>query len=221
VTAGLIIVAILPLETLLIEPLENRFPAVKGIPGAATGAIVLGGAVNQLTTVARDQPTLTQAAERMTEFVAIARKRPDLKLVFTGGSGKLMSQDIKETIVARRLFADLGLDNDRIVFEDQSRNTYENATKTFDVVRPAPDEQWLLITSAKHMPRAVGCFRKVGWNVVAYPVDYQTTGEGSLAPQFNFRSGLNSLSLGLHEWAGLVAYRLLGWTDHVFPGPKV
>jgi uncharacterized SAM-binding protein YcdF (DUF218 family) len=220
VTAVLLAVAILPLETLLIEPLENRFPTVRTIPDSVTGAIVLGGSVNQLITVARDQAALTGAAERMTEFVAIARRRPDLKLVFTGGSGRINHQDVKETIVARRLFSELGLDIGRIVFEDQSRNTRENAANSYALVAPGPGERWLLITSAMHMPRSVGCFRRVGWSVVPYPVDYQTKGDGHLGTGFSLGSGLTTLSIAAREWLGLAAYWFMGWTDAFVPGPE-
>jgi uncharacterized SAM-binding protein YcdF (DUF218 family) len=219
VAGVLLAIAALPLQTLLIEPLENRFPVVQKIPDEARGVIVLGGSVNQLITLARNQPALTGAAERLTEFVAIARKRPDLKLVFTGGSGMVFFQDVKEAMVARRFFADLGLDTGGIVFEDQSRNTHENATYSYDLVKPRAGEQWLLITSAMHMPRSVGCFRKAGWNVVPYPVDYLTSGAGGIGLGFGFLSGLNTLSTASREWIGLVAYRLLGWTDNLLPGP--
>jgi uncharacterized SAM-binding protein YcdF (DUF218 family) len=219
VAAVMLAVAALPLQKLMIEPLENRFPVVARIPQQVRGVIVLGGSVNQLLTVARNQPSLTGAAERMTEFVAIARRRPDLKLVFSGGSGLVWFPEVKETIVARRLFADLGLDVDGIVFEDKSRNTRENAIYSHELVAPKPDEQWLLITSAMHMPRAVGCFRRAGWNVVPYPVDYQTSGDSVFGLGVHFLGGLNTLSTASREWAGLVAYRLMGWTDAVFPGP--
>jgi uncharacterized SAM-binding protein YcdF (DUF218 family) len=219
VSVFLLAVASLPLQTLLIEPLEDRFPSVSVIPEQVAGIIVLGGSVNQLLTLARKQPALTGAAERMTEFVAIARRRPDLKLVFSGGSGLVFFQEVKETIAARHLFADLGLDVGRIVFEDRSRNTRENALYSHEVVAPKPGEQWLLITSAMHMPRAVGCFRKAGWNVVPYPVDYQSFGYGGIGLGFEFLGGLNTLSIASREWLGLVGYRLMGWTDSVLPRP--
>jgi uncharacterized SAM-binding protein YcdF (DUF218 family) len=169
----------------------------------------------------RGQPTLTGAAERLTEFVSLARHYPEARLVFTGGSGNLFDQTLKETLVARAVFAQLGLDVNRITFEDRSRNTYENAVLTRDLVAPKPEETWLLITSAMHMPRAHGAFVKVGWRILPYPVDYQTSGSYDWRLGFSLASGLGGISDALHEWIGLVAYRAMGWTDGIFPGPEV
>ena len=154
-----VILTILPIGRWLIVPLENRFPQVHELPSSVVGVITLGGVVNQFMTVARNQTSLSDGVERLTEFVAIARLRPNLQLVYTGGSGSLMRQDLKETLVARRFFNEIGFDSGRVVYENQSRNTYENANMTYDLLRPDPDELWVLITSAMHMPRSVGVFR--------------------------------------------------------------
>ena len=67
-----------------------------------------------------------------------------------------------------------GLDARRILVETRSRNTYENAVYSKELAQPQPGQIWLLVTSANHMPRAVGCFRAVGFDVIPYPVDYDT-----------------------------------------------
>ena len=214
-----VMLAILPIGTWMIVPLENRFPQVRELPLSVVGVVTLGGAVNQFMTVARNQPSLSDGVERLTEFVAVARLRSKLRLVYTGGSGSLMRQDLKETLVARRFFKEIGFDPGRVVYEDQSRNTYENAIMSYDLVRPDPDETWALITSAMHMPRSVGVFRKAGWKVLPYPVDFKTEGTG----QFNYfqglASGFGTLGAALKEWIGLVGYRMLGRTDSIFPAP--
>lgn len=99
--------------------------------------------------------------------------------MFSGGSGVLGHQEPKEAHYVAPVFARLGLDPTRIVFEDRSRNTAENAQLSKKKMNPTAGENWLLVTSAFHMPRAVGSFRKVGWPVIPYPVDYNTTGRGS------------------------------------------
>jgi uncharacterized SAM-binding protein YcdF (DUF218 family) len=210
-------IAILPIGGYLLTPLENRFATVHRLPERVDGIVVLGGAVSQRLTEARGQPALNAAAERMTEFVALARRHPEAKLVFTGGSALIAHPELKEVKVARMLFESLGLDISRIVFEDESRNTYENALYTRDLVKPQPGETWLLITSAFHMPRAYGCFARVGWNVLPYPVDYLTRGDYDASPGFDFMGGLYVLGLALHEWVGLIVYRLLDRTDALFP----
>lgn len=212
--------SIFPIGNLMIAALEDRFPVVKDLPGPVDGIVVLGGTVQQLVTRYRGQPSLTDGAERLTEFAALAKRFPGARLLFTGGSGLLQHQDIKETDTARQLFAQLGLDTSRIAFEGESRNTYENAVFSFRSIRPQPDQKWVLVTSAMHMPRAIGVFRKAGWRIAPYPVDFHTYGPEQRGLGFNMLAGLGAFSLALREWAGLVVYRLLGRTDAIFPAPQ-
>ena len=114
----------------------------------------------------------------------------------------------------------LGLDVSRVTFERESRNTAENARYSRELVKPQSGETWILITSANHMPRAVGCFQRVGWNVLPYPVDYQTSGAAGFRLGFNFGARLNNLNRATHEWIGLIAYRLLDRTTALVPGPE-
>jgi len=219
-TTAFLAIAVLP-TAWPIAVLEDRFPAVTTPPARVDGIVVLGGAGKLRVTERRGQVSLNEHAERMTAFVALARRYPDARLVFTGGSGSLRPGPLRETDLARRLFADLGLDPARVVFERESRNTYENAVNTKALVEPGPGETWLLVTSAMHMPRAVGVFRAVGWEVTPYPVDYVTTGDPpALEWRFALDRGLRSLSVGTHEWLGLVAYYLMGRTPSLFPGPR-
>jgi len=211
-------VAVLPLGTWLLVPLENRFAGIRP-PEKIDGLIVLGGSVNQFITRARGQPTLSGSVERLLAFAALAKKHPQAKLVFTGGSGDLLRQDIKESEAAEQLFRQIGLDTSRITFESRSRNTAENARFSRTLAQPRPGEVWVLITSARHMPRAYGSFRAAGWRVSPYPVDYGTDGRYRLRPQFNFAGGLSRLSAGLKEWVGLVYYYWRGRTDALFPAP--
>ena len=130
-----------------------------------------------------------------------------------------MRQDLKETLVARRFFKEIGFDPGRVVYEDQSRNTYENAVMTYDLVRPDPGEMWALITSAMHMPRSVGVFRKAGWMVLPYPVDFKTEGTGQFKYFQGLANGLGTFGAALKEWIGLIGYRVLGRTNSLFPAP--
>jgi uncharacterized SAM-binding protein YcdF (DUF218 family) len=215
--AVLLFLSVLPVGRWMLIPLENRFPTVERLPEKIDGIIVLGGAVSQTLTQAHHQPALNSAAERMTEFVALARLHPEARLVFTGGSAMVFNSELKEAPVARAFFASLGMDVSRIVFEDSSRNTYENALYTREVMKPQPGETWVLITSAFHMPRAYGSFVRVGWKVLPYPVDYMTTGSYRLRLGFSPSAGLTNLEFAIHEWLGMIAYRVLGYTDALFP----
>lgn len=216
-----VLLAVLPLEKILLEPLENRFPIERSLPSKIDGIITLGGAVNQFVTAGRNQPQITGAGERLTAFIELSRRYHAARLVYAGGTGSISRQDLKEETVARKLFIRLGLDNRRVFFESRSRNTFEGAVATFNHLKPSTGEKWVLITSASHMPRAVGAFRRAGWTVIPYPVDFRTTGKGSwLDFDLNLLSGLNLLDAALHEWVGLLAYRIMDRTSSLFPGPK-
>ena len=209
----------LPVEAWAIRPLEDRFPQVTDYPDRVDGIVVLGGAIDDLTSRDRDTPTLNSAANRMTTFVALARRYPDARLVFTGGSGDIEQGVSNEAEFARILFDQLGLPPGRVAFESASRTTRENATATAALVNPRPGERWVLVTSASHMPRAVGTFRHAGWPVLPWPVGYQSRDHVAAHPQ-SLGHRLAVLDWAAHEWIGLLAYRLRGWTDAVFPGPE-
>ncbi len=214
----LVAVSVLPWNAWLITPLEDRFP-VPPPPERVDGIVVLGGPLDAVLSAARGSPQAGGSLERLTEFTALARRHPQARLIFTGGSGSLAHQDAKEAPVAQEFLTSLGMDTGGIAFEAQSRNTRENALFSRDIARPEPGQTWVLVTSAMHMPRAVGAFRAAGWPVLPYPVDYVTAGGGGWSPGFDPWSGFASIAAGLHEWQGLVYYRLRGWTDTLFPGP--
>lgn len=215
----LLVLAIFPIGANVIQALENRFPPPAELPAQVGGIVVLGGMIDQIVTEKRGQPSINGAAERLTEFAVLARRYPDAKLIFTGGSGKLLSQDVKEADAVRPFLAALGMELDRIIFEDESRNTHENAVYSKQLGQPTPGEPWILVTSAFHMPRAVGCFREAGWTVIPYPVDYNTTGTEEIDPTFNLLGGLAGASAATKEWLGLMFYYLTGRTNTLYPAP--
>lgn len=215
---GLLLLAFSPLPRIAIRPLENRFPQQDAAKGPVTGIIVLGGAIG----VARGDITMNFAASRMTKAVELARLHPEAKVVFTGGGANLLSTVVEtEADGARLLFEALGLPPERLIMEDKSRNTRENAAFTRRLVDPKPGERWLLVTSAWHMPRSMGVFRKAGFQVEAFPVDYFSANEPAdfVRPYREASRGLNIAENGLKEWAGLVAYWAAGYTDSLFPAP--
>ncbi|HLO75725.1 MAG TPA: YdcF family protein, partial [Magnetospirillum sp.] len=164
--------AFLPWESWLIAPLENRFPAPATLPAQVDGIIVLGGAIDPVLSEEHGQPAIRASGERLFALVELARRFPQARVIYTGGSGSAVRQDAKDAPVAQALLESIGVDRGRVIFEAESRNTWENAELSRAMVRPAPEETWLLVTSAIHMPRSVGVFRAAGWPVTAYPVDY-------------------------------------------------
>jgi uncharacterized SAM-binding protein YcdF (DUF218 family) len=209
-----------PLGALLLRPLEDRFPQPPADMQAPAGIVVLGGAVLSERSEARGQISLTPDGARMTTAVALARRYPAARLVFTGGRGTLLGHGQAEAISAKKLWLSLGVPAERVTFEAKSRNTWENAVFTRDLVKPQPGEIWLLVTSAWHMPRSVGIFRRIGFDVVPYPVQYHTFGDARdflLFPTMAER--VIMLDDSVREWIGLLAYRLAGRTDALFPAP--
>ena len=200
-------------------PLENRFPIMKNLPSKVDGIIALGGVVNQFVTQARGQVSIGGAAERLTEFAKLAKLYPEAKAVFTTGSGSLTKQDLKEADFIPPVLENLGLERSRVIYENQSRNTYENAIFSKALLKPDTNEKWILVTSAFHMPRSISVFRKIGWNVIPYPVDFSMTGEAPEVISFSPTVGLSRFSSALHEWVGLFVYYFTDRSSEIFPKP--
>lgn len=217
---GLLLGGLSPLSNWILLPLEERFPAFRDDGKPITGIIVLGGGLQTTISAERDQLTLNDAGERQVALADLARRYPEARLVFSGGSGSLKEGTISEAGTVARFAGTLGVPSDRLILEDRSRNTRENAKFTAEIVPPKPGERWLLVTSAWHMPRAVGCFRQAGFSVTAYPVDYRTAGSRDVYRFNTFASdGLLEFDLAVKEWVGLVVYRLTGYSDAVLPTP--
>lgn len=215
----LLAIAVLPLGAVLERRLETRFPA-PALPDHLDGIIVLGGAADPLASAESGRPELTGAAERLTVLPDLARRYPDVPILFTGGSGRVFPPYLSEAPVARATLLSLGMDAGRVRYEDKSRTTWENALYTRDILHPAPGQVWLLVTSAAHMPRAVGTFRRVGFTVLAYPVDLRVPALLARGLDFDLTTGLDLLSQATHEYVGLVSYWLVGRSDALFPRPQ-
>jgi uncharacterized SAM-binding protein YcdF (DUF218 family) len=209
-----------PIGNALIIPLEQRFPPWDDTRGAPDGIVVLGGAITPDVSAARNEVALNEAAERVTSAVALARRYPQARIVYSGGTGALVYPDGNEAVSAVRIFDRLGIPPERIIVEEQSRNTVENAVFSLLLAMPQPGERWLLVTSGYHMPRAMGVFRAAGFPVEAYPVDWRTRGpQDALRPFSTLSGGLERADTAAHEWIGLLVYWLTGRSAALFPGP--
>lgn len=205
---------------MLLNPLEERFARPDPEPESVTGIIVLGGGMAGAVNLARGGHELEDAGDRFVEGAILARRYPQAKLVISGGSGALIAAGEGDADSAERLMIALGVARDRLVLENRSRNTEENARFTFDMVQPGEGETWLLVTSAFHMPRSMALFRKAGFAVTPWPVDYRTPGPAGLAMARRAPvDAMDELTLGLREWIGLSAYYLTGRIPQLFPSP--
>lgn len=210
-----------PLSNWMLLPLSERFPAWTESGHAPDGIIVLGGAIDTDTTIARCSLELDSSAERVVAMLQLARQFPNARIVFTGGSGNIIQGSPSEAPIVADLLKKFGVPDERVVLEGESRTTAENAILTRKLVQPKPGELWLLVTSSFHMPRSIGAFRKAGFDVVAYPVDWRTRGWRDASSFFDkLSAGLARCDVAAHEWIGLAAYWLTGRSSEIFPGPR-
>jgi uncharacterized SAM-binding protein YcdF (DUF218 family) len=214
---SLAIVMITPVSTWLMLPLEQRFVPPADLMEPVDAIIVLGGSVAPVGSIEHDAPQLNQEAERLTVLPQLMRQHPGIPVIFSGGSGDPREPDAREAPVVARFLTDLGVDMSRIRLEDSSRNTWENAVNSKPLL-PAGGRV-LLVTSAAHMPRSVGIFRKVGINVVPYPVSYSATRADIWRFGLNLSDNMEKLDRAAHEYRGLLAYWLAGRMSSLFPAP--
>lgn len=216
---GYVAVAMFPLGELALGPLENRFPTKRNHAGPVAGIVVLGGVSDTGRTFERRQLDLNGNVERLVEFVRLARAHPDAKLVFAGGSGLMSDAKMTEAQAARRFFVEVGFDVERVQFEDRSRNTSESAAYTYGQFSPRPSDNWLLVTSARHMPRAMGLFRQAGWTPSAHPVDYWTSPGGPRDFWPQWPGNLGYANAAAYEWGALLVAWLRQSIATPFPAP--
>jgi uncharacterized SAM-binding protein YcdF (DUF218 family) len=207
------------LPYLLIGPLEARFvrPAE---PARIDGIVVLGGGMDTDVNTARGSWELSRSGDRFVEALRLAQRHPEARVLIAGGGSALVAGMDPEAEAGARFFSDFGIAPERLLLEDQSRNTEENATNAKAVGQPQPDETWLLVTSAFHMPRSVGLFRRAGFAVTPWPTDY--LGSGREGPGLKLDEVPENLAVGstaLREWIGLAGYYLTGRIDELLPGP--
>ncbi len=212
-------ISLLPVSDWLLLPLEQRFPVLRQYPPTVSGIIVLGGPERLLTSHQTGMPQFDEGQERLTYALELARRYPQARVVFTGGSGTVRQQTLKGADVAAAFFMQQGLAPERLVLERDSRNTDENARMTRQLLQPQPQQRWLLVTSAFHMPRSMGIFRRAGWeHVTAAPCDYRARSGFALA-RGDAASNLALFSVAVREWTGLLVYYAAGKTTSLLPAP--
>jgi len=211
-----------PLGNLLFYPLESRFPVWNDSLGVPDGIIVLGGAIEPTRSAAHGVAAFGASIDRIIAAATLARRYPNARVVLSGGNANLISSDqAREADITMQLFEDLGFARDRLIIERRSRNTVENAEFSKVIVKPREGERWLLVTSAYHMARSVGIFRKVGFEVEPYPVDWRMGGRADVLSFSAFLiGGLSRVDTACREWIGLTAYWITGKTSEFFPGPS-
>lgn len=217
---GLLLFGVSSFTTLginLISPLEDRFVRPATLPQQVDTIIMLGGATDGGVSTQRQITELTEAGDRLTETLYLANLYPEARIVLSGGTGLLVPDGEPEAETAARFFLAHGIAQERLVLESASRNTDENADLTRQMLGEAPGTV-VLVTSAFHMPRSVGLFRKVGIDVIAWPTDYRSAGNEGVGidiatPVLN----ITTTNVAIKEWIGLAAYHWTGRIDDFFP----
>ena len=204
---------------LVMQTLEDRFPK-PALTAPPACAVVLGGGFETEVNSVRKGYSTNDAGERFIEMIRLAHAYPGLPIIVSGGDGRYKAVLENDGVMAERMFDDFGLDRSNLKIEPISRNTYENAVNSAAIIRKEKLGTCLLITSAFHMPRAVGMFRMAGIDIIPWPVDYRTTGDTGFGldltqPIVN----ANQMTMGIREWSGLIGNYLAGRTGTLFPAP--
>ena len=216
-TASTLFLSIFPVGDWLLYPLESRFQHNPELPEQVDGIIVLGGSVIPDRSVEWQQLETNRYHERLSSFIKLAQKYPDARLLFTGGNSDTDSSKPTEAEIAKNYFLEAGISSQRLLIEDKARNTFENAMYSRELAGPQANETWIMITTAYHMPRAIGAFCRQNWRVIAYPVDHQTLPSRLYQPGYSLIWHANHLVMASHEWIGLLYYYLTDKTHQLVP----
>ncbi|MGL3608725.1 YdcF family protein [Rhizobium sp. G187] len=208
------------LGTVLLQQLEARFPRPDADPHSVACMIVLGGAFETEVTTSRGGIELNQAADRFVEALRLAVANPQARILVSGGDGSLSGQYEGDAAASVRYFQAFGIERSRLIEEQTSRNTDENVGNSRVLLQQAGLSNCLLITSAFHMPRAMGLFRKQMLDVTPWPTDFRTSGKVRFTLDFT-QPTLNAqqTATAVREWIGLASYRLMGRIDVLYPQP--
>src|SRR5437764_497549 len=202
------------------DGLQPRFKDAP-VTGLGAGMQVLGGGIDAAVSAAPRTAAFTSSSGRIIAAAALAHRYPNARIIYSGGTANLVSDDTaKEADYVLGVFESLGVSRGRIISERLSRNTFENAEFSKELAAPKNNERWLLVTSAYHMPRSIGIFRKIGFAVEPYPADWRLAAADLLKFSALSVETLAHTDIALREWTGLAAYRISGKTNAFFPGPN-
>ena len=197
-----------PLSNFLLSKIEEYIQVSKYPVQQLTGVIVLGGSFNSgLESKERNEVSLNSSAERLTKALEIYKKNQRLLILFSGFSGEIKPQGWSESDMAKKFFLDQGVKLDNLIFENQSRNTFENIKYSKDIIANY-NGVWGLITSANHMPRSFFAFKKQGLILEPISVDYKTGTSRMFWINFDISSGLTNWNIIFHELIGIAYYKV-------------
>ena len=208
-----ILIIFLPNGTYLLWKLEDTYTIPKSFPNKIDGILILGSGINPFLTYQHSQIILNEKIERITESIKLMKQFPDAKGVYSEGAPITAKTKLTNIDVVKMFYKEMGADNKKIIFENKSRNTYENFIFSRKFINNNNSDKWILLTSAYHMKRAMSVAEKLELNFIPYPVDYrlQTAYNWKLVyivKGRNFLTNLNHFQLAVHEYIGLIVYYL-------------
>lgn len=218
---GLLLFGLLPTSHYLAHALETRFP-IPQLPQDVAGIILLSGSERPSASDAYGEPQTGSHGSRYIAALRLAHRYPEAQFVFSGGPRTEPGKGPLETqsAVAAAILENAGLEPSRLNFESESRDSCDHPVNVRALVRPQSGEHWVVVTSAMHMPRVIGCFRAAGWpEVIQYPTDFRVVVGGWNTGTFQVAENLSLLDIALHEWVGLAYYRVTGRIAEFFPSP--
>jgi uncharacterized SAM-binding protein YcdF (DUF218 family) len=207
-TTLFILAGVVPIGPNLVVFLETRYPLPDPLPEQIDGVIVLGGAINSERSQIVGQVSVGEYGERLTEMIKLSRVYPQARILYSGGEGRLNPGAANEAEEVKKLLEDLKIPQDHFVFENQSRNTYENMKYSYDLIHPQAGDKWLLVTPAFHMPRSAAIFEKAGWRVIPYPAGYLEDNKYFLFRDIDVLGNFYKLQVAMKEIVGIIAYSL-------------
>ncbi len=200
-----------PVPNMLIRMLENRYELVSPLPHV-DAVIVLTGAVN-LRLSTPEHIEFTDGVERILKGIRLVQEGYGEVLIIAGGSGDIYDQTKSEAVFLQQFAIDFGVPKERILIDPSSRNTYENAVNTKAMMEQHGIFTSILVTTASHLPRSMGCFKKLGIEPIPYPVDFHSSPD----PDYHIldlipsADALRRTSFALHEYIGILSYKLAGY----------
>lgn len=191
-----------PVSYMLLQPLEFQYDAYDpGSQSAEAGFIVvMAGYALDMEYYPLSSKANAASTFRIVEAFQIWRADPSRRIVVSG------YEEVPE--IMTRVLAGMGVPEDRIIVDDQSVNSYASGKNVEKTIR---GEQFILVTSAGHMPRCMGVFRKLGMDPIPAPTDFQAGKDPFSAGYAPTIEHLRFSEMALHEYVGILWYRLRGY----------
>jgi len=198
----------IPLSNFILNKMEDYIEPSRYPVNQLTGILVLGGSFEtRLEPKERNEIFLNNSSQRLTKALEIYKKNPRVLILFSGYSNSISPKGWNESEMARKFFLDQGVRVDNLIFENKSRNTFENIKFSKDIINSYRGT-WGLITSANHMPRSFFALKKQGLVLEPISTDYKTGTSRIFWLNFSIEKGLQHWTIIFHEIAGLVYYKI-------------